>query len=73
MKTDPKKPRDPGAPHAAGHKPGIGGRSEHDVPPKTIFMIVGVAAAGIALGMFLIMPHYGPREPRRRSGFTTQS
>lgn len=45
-------------------------RSEHDVPPKTILIIVGVVAAGIVLGMFLIMPHYGPREPRRRSALS---
>jgi formylglycine-generating enzyme len=45
-------------------------RSEHDVPPKTILLIVGVAAVGIVLGMLLIMPHYGPREPRRRSALS---
>ena len=40
----------------------------HDLPRKTIFIIVGVAAVGIVIGMLLIMPHYGPREPRRRHG-----
>lgn len=45
-------------------------RSEHDVPPKTILMIAGVAAVGLGIGMLLIMPHYGPREPRRRSALS---
>jgi formylglycine-generating enzyme required for sulfatase activity len=44
--------------------------SKHDVPPKTIFLIVAVAAIGIVVGMLLIMPHYGPREPRRRSALS---
>lgn len=43
-------------------------RSPHAVPPKTIALIVGVMAAGLAIGMLLILPHYGPREPKRRSG-----
>ena len=45
-------------------------RSPHDVPPKTIAIIAVVAALGIGLGMLLIMPHYGPREPRRRSALS---
>ena len=46
-----------------------GGRSpEHEVSPKTIAIIAGVMVVGIAIGMLLIMPHYGPREPRRKSG-----
>ena len=45
-------------------------RSPHDVPPKTIAIIAIVTALGIVLGMFLIMPHYGPREPRRRSALS---
>jgi len=41
--------------------------SPHDVPPRTIALIVGVMLAGLAIGMLLVMPHYGPRQPRRRS------
>ena len=57
------------SPGAEGHPPGRR-RSEHDLPPKTIFMISAVAALGIALGMLLIMPHYKQREPRRRSALS---
>ena len=64
MKTDPESSRDPNRPRHAGRK------SEYDLPPKTIFMIVAVAAIGIVVGMLLIMPHYGPREPRRRSALS---
>jgi len=41
--------------------------SPHDVPPRTIALIVGVMLGGLALGMLLIMPHYGPRPPKRKS------
>ncbi|MGZ8940769.1 MAG: formylglycine-generating enzyme family protein [Limisphaerales bacterium] len=65
MKTDHKSKGNP------GDKPsGRRRSSEHDVPPKTIFMIVTVAAIGIVVGMLLVMPHYGPREPRRRSALS---
>jgi formylglycine-generating enzyme required for sulfatase activity len=63
VKTDNNPARGPGS--TPGRR-----RSEHDVPPKTIAMIVGVAGVGIFLGMLLIMPHYGPREPRRRSALS---
>jgi formylglycine-generating enzyme required for sulfatase activity len=42
-------------------------RSEHDVPPRIIAIIFGVMFAGLAIGMLLVMPHYGPRKPRHRS------
>jgi sulfatase modifying factor 1 len=42
-------------------------RGPHDVPPRTIAIIFGVMFAGLALGMLLVMPHYGPRKPRHRS------
>lgn len=64
MNTE-NKPPNQSAPGHSGRR-----RSEHDVPPKTIVMIVGVAALGIVVGMLLIMPHYGPREPRRRSALS---
>src|SRR5688572_19416682 len=41
--------------------------SPHDVPPKTIALIVGVMVVGLAIGMLLVLPHYGPRKPRHRS------
>src|SRR5262245_58599201 len=41
--------------------------SPHDVPPRTIVLIFAVMAVGLAVGMLLIMPHYGPRAPKRRS------
>jgi formylglycine-generating enzyme len=41
--------------------------SPHDLPPRTIALIVGVMLAGLAVGMLLILPHYGPRKPRHRS------
>jgi formylglycine-generating enzyme len=41
--------------------------SPHDVPPRTIALIVAVMVVGLAIGMLLIMPHYGPRKPRHRS------
>ncbi|HTG43838.1 MAG TPA: formylglycine-generating enzyme family protein [Verrucomicrobiae bacterium] len=42
-------------------------RSEHDVPPRTIAVIVGVMVAGLAVGMLLVLPHYGPRKSRHKS------
>src|SRR5262245_33243455 len=42
-------------------------RGPHDVPPRTIAIIFGVMLAGLAIGMLLVMPHYGPRKPRHRS------
>ena len=45
-----------------------GRNPEHEVSPKTIAIIVGVMVVGLTIGMLLIMPHYGPREPRRKSG-----
>src|SRR5689334_15739141 len=42
-------------------------RGPHDVPPRTIAIIFGVMFAGLAVGMLLVMPHYGPRKPRHRS------
>ena len=62
MKPDDKSKRPANPPRPPTARPR---NTAHDLPRKTIFMIVGVAAAGIAIGMFLIMPHYGPREPRR--------
>lgn len=44
--------------------------SPHDVPPRTIALIVGVMIVGLAIGMLLIMPHYGPRKPRHRSALS---
>src|SRR3954469_18384055 len=41
--------------------------SEHDLPPKTITLIFAVMFAGLAFGMVLLLPHYGPRQPRHRS------
>src|SRR4051812_14290814 len=41
--------------------------SPHDVPPRTIALIFGVMIMGLIVGMLLVMPHYGPRKPRRRS------
>jgi formylglycine-generating enzyme required for sulfatase activity len=41
--------------------------SEHDLPPKTIALIFAVMFAGLAFGMVLLLPHYGPRQPRHRS------
>ena len=65
MKTDHNSKSHP------GDKPsGRRRSSEHDVPPKTIFMIVTAATIGIVVGMLLVMPHYGPREPRRRSALS---
>lgn len=40
----------------------------HAVPPKTIAIIFGVMVLGLVAGMLMVMPHYGPREPRRKSG-----
>ena len=40
----------------------------HAVPPRTIAIIFGVMAVGLAVGMLLVMPHYGPREQRQRRG-----
>lgn len=42
--------------------------SSHDLPPRTIAIIIGVMLGGLAIGMLLVLPHYGPRESRRRSG-----
>src|SRR5262245_1308084 len=42
-------------------------RSPHDVPPRTIAIIFGVMIVGLAVGMLLVLPHYGPRKPRHRS------
>src|SRR5688572_5498459 len=65
MKTD----QQPSQPGDSSRPPGRR-RSEHDLPPKTISMIAGVAAIGLLIGMLLIMPHYGPRQPRRRSALS---
>lgn len=61
------------SPAPTGHGAPRRAKSPHDVPPKTIALIVGVAGIGILLGMLLIMPHYGPREPRRRSALSHYS
>lgn len=42
-------------------------RSPHDVSPRTIALIFGGMLAGLAIGMLLVLPHYGPRKPRKRS------
>jgi len=42
-------------------------RSQYDLPPKTIALIFVVMFAGLAFGMMLLLPHYGPRKPRHRS------
>lgn len=44
--------------------------SPHAVPPRTIALISIVTALGIIAGMFLVMPHYGPRKPRKRSALS---
>lgn len=61
------------SPDSKADKPAGRPRSEHDLPPKTIAIIVGGAAVGLIIGMLLIMPHYGPREPRRRSALSHYS
>lgn len=65
MKHEKKRQSNQPGQNSAGRR-----RSEHDLPPKTIAIIVAVAAIGIVVGMLLIMPHYGPREPRRRSALS---
>lgn len=63
---DDKPATQPAAsPQAPGRKP-----SPHDVSARTIWLIAGVALAGLAAGMLLIMPHYGPRQPRRKSALS---
>jgi formylglycine-generating enzyme len=62
--------KNPANPVPPGGKPPGRPRSPHDVPPKTIAIIITVATLGIILGMFLVMPHYGPREPRHRSALS---
>jgi sulfatase modifying factor 1 len=42
-------------------------RGPHDVSPRAIAIIFAVMFGGLALGMLLVMPHYGPRKPRHRS------
>ncbi len=42
-------------------------RGPHDVSPRTIALIFGGMFAGLAVGMVLVMPHYGPRQSRHRS------
>jgi sulfatase modifying factor 1 len=42
--------------------------SQYDLPPRTIALIFIGLFAGLALGMVLLLPHYGPRKSRHRSG-----
>jgi formylglycine-generating enzyme len=52
----------------APDQPGRRRPTQHDLPPKTIALIFGGMIVGLVIGMLLVLPHYGPKKQKRRSG-----